>query len=328
MNIAQIKLKNKTVLAPLAGITNLPFRLLAKEKGCALVYTEMISANGLVYGTSKTVKMLDSLPEERPLAVQIFGSDPSIVARAAAMAESIGADIFDINFGCSVKKVIKTGAGSALMRDAAKTEAILKAARKAITIPLTIKIRTGWDRSGDQAVSISKIAEDCGVDAVAIHPRTATQGFSGTADWSIIKKLKSQLLIPVIGNGDITDAEAALRMIHETGCDGVMIGRAAIGNPSIFSQTLSLLKGDPLPPFNLQQHFHTMVRYLEASVKYIGEEHACKMMRSRLAWFVKGLPYSSRFRESIKQVSSEKEAKMLIEGYMRDCEEALKKKGL
>lgn len=315
MKIGTVTLSNKTVLAPLAGITNLPFRLLVKESGCALVCSEMISSNGLVYGSEKTVRMLASVCDEKPLSVQIFGCDPSLMAEAGRVVESSGADILDINCGCSVKKVVKTGAGVALMKTPEKAEAVLKAVRKAVNIPLTIKIRTGWDSSGKQALVLAKIAEDCGVDAIAVHPRTASQGFGGTADWPIIKEIKNSISIPVMGNGDINIAQDAVNMIKETGCDGVMIGRAAIGNPTIFSQVIALLNDQEPTPFDTAKHFETMIRYLEVSVKYIGEKHACKMMRSRLCWFTKGLPNSSRFRESIKRVSTEKEAKTLILEY-------------
>ena len=186
MQIGSVALKNKTILAPLAGITNLPFRLLAKEAGCALVCSEMASAHGLVNKSTKTEQLLDSLPEEKPLSVQIFGSDPQIMAEAARLVESFGADIIDINFGCSVKKIVKSGSGVALMRMPKTAEAVIKAVRNAVRIPLTIKLRTGWDPTGNQAFEISEIAQACGVDAIASHPRTATQGFSGNADWTII----------------------------------------------------------------------------------------------------------------------------------------------
>lgn len=316
MKIASLLLENITVLAPLAGITNLPFRLLVKQQdGCALVCSEMISSNGLVYQSSKTARMLDTAPEEKPLSVQIFGSDPSIMAEAAAMAEAAGADILDINFGCSVKKVLKTGSGSALMRTPEKAEAILKAVRNAISIPLTIKIRTGWDSSGNQAIHIAEIAEACGADAIAVHPRTATQGFSGMADWSIIGRVKKSISVPVIGNGDIVDPEDAIQMLNETGCDAVMVGRSAIGNPWIFSQISSLLRGKQVQPVTLSMRYDAMIQYLEASVKYIGEKHGCRIMRSRLGWFSKGLPNSSSFRESVKQISSQAEAKEKIRSY-------------
>jgi nifR3 family TIM-barrel protein len=315
MQIGPLTLANNTILAPLAGITNLPFRLLAKEAGCALVCSEMISSHGLVYKSKKTEKMLDSVPEEKPLSVQIFGSDPGIMAEAAAIVESSGADILDINFGCAVRKIVKTGSGVALMRTPDKAQALLKAVRKAIRIPLTIKIRSGWDASGEQALHIAQIGQDCGVDAIAVHPRTAKQHFNGHADWSIIARVKRKVSLPVIGNGDIWSVYDAQKMLNETGCDAVMIGRKAIVNPAIFSQVLAYLSGEQKEVDDLSRRFEMMVRYLRASVRYIGEEHACRMMRSRLGWFTKGMPKSSKFRESIKHLSSEKEGLELIKAY-------------
>jgi len=315
VKIGKLILDNPVILAPLAGITNLPFRMIAKDAGCGLVCSEMISANGLVHKSIKTEKMLDSHSAEKPLSIQIFGSDPLIMAEAAQIVKNSGADIVDINFGCSVKKVVKTGAGAALMRTPGKAEQLLKAVREAVEIPLTIKIRTGWDKSGSQAIKISEIAQACGIDAIAVHPRTASQGFRGMADWSIISAVKKRVSIPVIGNGDIKNPEDAIRMLAETGCNAVMIGRAAIGNPFIFSQVLALLRGEQVPPRDLYGRFDIMSKYLKDSVKYLGEKQACFMMRSRLGWFVKGLRYSSRFRESIKHISSEQQALRLIRSY-------------
>ena len=315
MKIGSVSLKNKTILAPLAGITNLPFRLLAKEAGCALVCTEMISAHGLVNKSKRTEKLLDSLPEEKPLSVQIFGSQPDIMAEAARAVESYGADIIDINFGCSVKKIIKTGSGVALMKAPETAEAVIRAVREAVRIPLTIKLRTGWNPTGSQAFEISRIAEACGVDAITIHPRTAGQGFSGRSDWTIIAQLKKRVKIPVIGNGDIFCADDAIAMLEQTGCEAVMIGRMAIGNPWIFSQVLARLQGEGEPAENLQHRFEIMSRYLQESVKYFGEEIACKMMRSRLCWFARGLPNSSQFRKSINHISTEGEALQRIEAF-------------
>lgn len=323
MQIGSLVLDNCTILAPLAGITNLPFRLLAKEAGCGLVYSEMISSNGLIRDSKRTHRMLDSHPREKPLSIQIFGSDPAIMAEAATIVESSGADILDINLGCSVRKVIRTGSGAALMREPELVARLLNAVRKSIAIPLTLKIRTGWDPTGDQAFKIAKIAQDHGVDAIAIHPRTAPQLFGGKADWSIISAVKKMVSIPVIGNGDIIHPGDAIRMKTETDCDAVMIGRAAIGNPWIFGQVLELLGGETVSPIALADRFHVMVRYLQASVQYFGEQRACAMMRSRLGWFAKGLPFSSKFRESIKQISSEKEATHIIYAYWHTLENAL-----
>ena len=317
MNIGPVILDNPLVFAPLAGITILPVRLQATSFGCALVCSEMISANGLVYKSGRTETMLDSSPEEKPLSVQIFGADPAIMADAAAMVEASGADILDINLGCSVRKVVKTSSGVALMRTPALARRIFEAVRRAIRIPLTIKIRSGWDASGEQALEIAAIAEAAGVDAIAVHPRTARQGFGGTADWSLIRRVSDAVGIPVIGNGDVTAPADAVRMISETGCEGVMIGRAAFGNPWLFQQTLDFMAGRPVTPVSLEVRFKTMSDYVRESVTYLGEERACRMMRSRLGWFVKGLRYSSRFREDIKMVASEADALAHIRRYRR-----------
>jgi nifR3 family TIM-barrel protein len=315
MNIGSVTLENQTILAPLAGISNLPFRLLAKEAGCALVCSEMVSAHGLVKKSQKTERLMDSLPEEKPLSVQIFGSDPDIMAEAAGLVESSGADIVDINFGCSVRKIVKNGSGVALMKAPKTSEVLIKSVRNAVRIPLTIKLRTGWNPTGDQAFEISEIAEACGVDAIAIHPRTATQAFSGRADWSIITTLKKRVRIPVIGNGDIFNAHDAISMLAQTHCDAVMIGRKAIGNPFIFPQVLARIRGEEEPEADLDQRFEIMIRYLQESVKYFGEEIACRMMRSRLCWFAKGLRNSSQFRKSINHISTETEALQRIEAF-------------
>ncbi|MEK6194769.1 MAG: tRNA dihydrouridine synthase DusB [Deltaproteobacteria bacterium] len=321
MKIGNVTLDNMTVLAPLAGITNLPMRLMAKEEGCALVCSEMVSSHGLVYKSRKTQKIMDSDAREKPLSVQIFGAEPAVMAEAAVMVEASGVDILDINFGCSVRKILKSGSGSALMRTPEIAKAVIDAVRKSIRIPLTIKIRTGWERSGAQAIETARIAEDSGVDAIAVHPRLASQGFGGRADWSLIKAIKEQCKIPVIGNGDIVTAEDAVRMKKETGCDAVMIGRGAIGNPWIFSQVIALSQGESIQAAAIHTRFNMMVRYLRESVTYLGEENACYMMRSRLSWFVKGMPHSSRFRESIKHISSEAEAMEIIQNYRNALQE-------
>ncbi|UCD90211.1 MAG: tRNA dihydrouridine synthase DusB [Desulfobacterales bacterium] len=315
MNIGSLKLDNITVLAPLAGITSLPFRLLAKEAGCALVCSEMISANGLVYQSLRTHELLRSQAEEKPLSVQIFGQDPAIMADAAVLVVASGADILDINLGCAVRKVLKTGSGAALMKEPHKVEKILQCVRKSVNIPLTIKIRSGWEASGSQALKIAKIAQANGIDAITVHPRTALQGFAGKANWSLIKAVKKAVSIPVIGNGDVVLPEDALKMTAATGCDAVMIGRGAIGNPWIFSQVITLLQGGEVAFPDVEQRFETMATYITSTVHFFGEHRASRIIRSQLGWFVKGLRYSSRFRESIKKVSTEKEALTLVKKY-------------
>jgi nifR3 family TIM-barrel protein len=316
MQIGNLKIEPAGVLAPLAGITDLPFRRIVKARGCGLVCSEMISANGLVHRSPKTLKMLDSCPEERPLSVQIFGSDPVIMAKAAGMVAAAGADIVDINFGCSVRKIVKTGAGAALMRTPDIAAAVLQSVRRAVDIPLTIKIRSGWDRSGSQALELARMAEDCGVDAIAVHPRTATQGFRGRADWSIIAAVKERISIPVIGNGDITCSDDALNMQRQTGCDGIMIGRAAIGNPWLFSDYRTRMAGGRPEAIGISDRIQAMIAYVNHTIAYFGDEtHACRALRSRLTWFVKGLRHSSRFRASITRLSSRAEAMEKIEAY-------------
>jgi tRNA-dihydrouridine synthase B len=315
MKIGNIELDNPLILAPMAGITELPLRMLAKSQGCALVVSEMISANGLVYGAEKTMELLKSTPAERPLSVQIFGAEPAIMRDAAQIVQEKGADIVDINLGCSVKKIVRQGAGVALMREPRQFQAVIKAVRNRLKLPLTIKIRSGWDKIGDQAVAICRIAQDEGVDAVAVHPRTAQQGFRGIADWTFIGRLKKTLSIPVIGNGDIGTAEDSLKMLRETGCDAVMIGRAAIGNPWIFSQTLALMAGRRPEAPDIAARQKQTLRYMDYMIQQFGEIRAVRMMRSRLPWFVKGLPWAGGFRNGIIRMETMEQMKEAVERY-------------
>ncbi|GAB6096934.1 tRNA dihydrouridine synthase DusB [Desulfatiferula olefinivorans] len=315
LTVGSLRVHPPVVLAPLAGITSLPFRLMARRCGCGLVYSEMISANGLKYGSEKTAQMMDTRPEEGPVAIQIFGADPAAMAMAARRAQDSGASMVDINFGCSVKKVVKTGAGVALMREPHRAEAILTAVRKAVTIPLTIKIRSGWDPSGAQAFAVADLAERCGVDAVCIHPRTAGQAFRGRAHWPLIGELKGRMTIPVIGNGDIASPDDALRMIRETGCDAVMIGRAALSDPDIFRRTALCFDGRPFGPLPLDRRFSMIDRYVTDALAYHGETVACKLLRSRLAFLIKGLPGCTAFRIRLSNVATETEVRSLMEDF-------------
>lgn len=309
MKIKDLTIKGKTFLAPLAGVTNLPFRLLVKECGCAVVCSEMISAKGLFYNSEKTMALLASEKGERPLSVQIFGSEPDPMARAAAFIQGLNiADILDINFGCSVKKVIKQGAGVSLMKSPERTRDILLAVRKNTTLPLSIKIRSGWDPSGKQALLTAKIAQDCGVDLIAVHPRTASQLFKGRADWQIIKKIKAALSIPVIGNGDISSVADAVRMMDLTGCDAVMVGRAAMRNPFILSQIEAYLQTGTYPVPDASEIFTVMGKLTKMYVEHFGETTACKMLRGRLPWFVKGMPGCSMFRKHLSGIQTAQQA--------------------
>ena len=321
MKIKNLKINGITFLAPLAGITNLPFRQLIKDCGCAVVCSEMISAKGIFYNAEKTITLLKSQEGERPLSVQIFGSDPLSMGQAAAFINDLGtADIIDINFGCSVKKVIKQGAGVALMKDLALAQKIIKAVRNATALPFTIKIRSGWDASGDQAVILAKIAEDQGVDAIVFHPRTAVQGFRGKADWQLIARLKQAICIPVIGNGDIITPQDAGKMLSQTGCDAVMVGRAAMANPFILSQIEQYSAHGTFTPPEPRAIFRTMESLTQGYVSYFGEITACRMLRGRLAWFIRGFPDAAAFRRELSTLASSAHAL----GMIRDFEASLK----
>ncbi|HMA67477.1 MAG TPA: tRNA dihydrouridine synthase DusB, partial [Desulfosalsimonadaceae bacterium] len=241
MRIGTVTLSSPLILAPMAGITHMPFRVYAREAGCGLVCSEMISSNGLYYGSEESWNMLAMSEAERPLAVQLFGQHPEIMAWAAEQVQARGADIIDINCGCAVKKVLRNGAGAALMKEPKQAAAIFRSVRDALRIPLTVKMRSGWEPSGSHALEIARIAENCGADAVTLHPRTARQGFAGKANWHLIREIKQSLAIPVIGSGDIKRASDVPAMLEATGCDGAMIGRAAIGNPWIFAQARAAL---------------------------------------------------------------------------------------
>jgi len=280
----------------------------------------MISANGLVHESQRTLNYLKWDPREKPISFQIFGSNAEIMAEAARIVESNGADILDINMGCSVRKVLKTGSGAALMKNYTLAESIFKAVRKAITIPFTIKMRSGWDASGNDALEIARIAESCGVDAIAIHPRTARQGFGGHSDWTIIRKIKEALKIPIIGNGDVDSADKAFEMLETTQCDSVMIGRGAVNNPWIFQELISRYHHLPQPEMTLANKCDAICKYVDHTIEYLGEKRACRLMRSRLGWFTKGLPNSAQFRNDIRFLETKAETLELLLNFFQGAD--------
>ena len=297
-------LRNKALLAPLAGISNLPFRLVARSFGCSLAFTEMISANGLIRKSDKTLEYLRTSAEDEPLGVQIFGAQPDIMAQAARIVADQGASLIDINMGCPVKKVIKADAGAILMKDPDRAAGIITAVKKAVTVPVTVKIRSGWNSSSINAVTIARIAEDCGAAAIIIHARTYDQGFSGDADWRVIAQVKKAVGIPVIGNGDIWHPQDAIRMKEETFCDAVMVGRGSLGDPWIFKGIYQLLSGtaeDYLP--TLSQRHEIIDAHWKMEVQFCGQKIADKSFRKHLLWYTKGLPGSGRFRQIVSSMT-------------------------
>lgn len=321
LKIGDIKLDNRFILAPMAGITNLPFRLMIKSMGPGLVYSEMVSSMGLFLNQKKTMEYLANDPSEKPLGVQIFGADPKVMAAAARKVVESGADIVDINMGCPVKKVTKTGAGAALLKDLRAAEKIIASVRVSCPVPLTVKIRSGWSGEDTVACDMARVIEACGADAVTIHARTAVQGYSGHADWEIIGRVKESVNIPVIGNGDVTEASDAFKMIEQTGCDGVMIGRAAAKNPWIFKQIADLGKGRSVCEPGLSDRRTLIMEHYGHLSRTIGERRAMLCMRGLLLKYTKGLPGSSRFREEFCKLKDLKSLVSTMDRYFNLLEE-------
>jgi len=311
MNIKSLHLKHNILLAPMAGITDLSCRLLMRPFGLGLAFTEMVSANGLVLGGDATRDLLTSVPEDRPLGIQLFGENPATLAEACRQVGPHG-DLIDLNMGCPVKKVVRSGAGSALMQTPKRVAQIVAAMRRATDLPLTVKIRAGWDQSSINFLEIARIAEQEGADAVTLHPRTRSQGFSGTADWALIGELKHRATIPIIGSGDIFEAEDARRMLNETGCDAVMIGRGCYGNPWLAKNFLALQNEQAAVAPSLEDCRDVAFRHMEIFLRYNNERKAVLDMRKHLCWYAKGLPGAAQFRASINQACSIDEMRTLI----------------
>jgi tRNA-dihydrouridine synthase B len=323
LRIGPLELTNPLILAPLSGISDLPFRLLAKEQGCALVCTEMISAEGLLRNRKATEKLLQSCPQERPLAVQIFGSRPVSMSEAAKIVEDYGANILDINMGCPARKVVSGGSGAALLKDLGRAKEIIQLVRKAISIPLTIKIRSGWNEKSVNFLEVARMAEECGVNGLILHGRTRTQGYGIQADWGIMARAREMLRIPVIGNGDLTSPQAVKDFFNQTGCAGAMIGRGALGNPWIFRQALETLQGiSPHEP-SLEEKKGIILRHMAMVVEKCGEAHGVKEFRKHLIWYTRGLRDNANFRSQIALWRTVAEVTDHIQGYFQKMENSL-----
>jgi nifR3 family TIM-barrel protein len=314
-HIGSIRLANPLILAPLAGVTDLPFRLLAKEQGAALTVTEMVSARGLMEGGRRTLELLDTHPLEQPYCVQLFGSVPEYLARAAEIVQDMGAQIIDLNVGCPVKKVARQGAGAALLKDFPLLTRILKALRKACRVPLTVKTRVGWRPGEGDVLDLAPILAGEGVDAVTLHPRWAVQMFGGQADWTKAARLVEAFPGPVIGNGDITRPEDIPQKMAQTGVAGVMIGRAAMGNPWIFSQGLAVLDGRPYEPVSLDDRLAAALRHARLLADREGSKHAVFRLRTVLMWYSRGLPGATTFRRDVYRIKDFGELEARLEQY-------------
>ena len=313
LTIGNVTLENNCILAPMAGVTDLPYRLICREMGAGLVCMEMVSAKAIYYNNKNTEELLKVHPGELPASLQLFGSDPEILAAMAARIEERPYSFIDLNMGCPVPKVVNNGEGSALMKNPKLVEKILTAMVKAVHKPVTVKIRKGFTEDHPNAVEIARIAEACGVQAIAVHGRTREQYYSGQADWEIIRKVKEAVKIPVIGNGDVDSPEKARLLLEQTGCDGVMIGRGAQGNPWIFQQTVHYLQtGELLPKPSNAQKREVILRHAAMEEEYKGEYTAVREMRRHLAWYSFGMPNSAKFRQTINQMETMEELKASV----------------
>lgn len=315
LTIGNVVLDNPYVLAPMAGVTDLPFRLLCREQGVGLLCMEMVSAKAIQYNNKNTKALLEIHPEEPPVSLQLFGSEPDVISEIAKQIEELPFSILDINMGCPVPKIVKNGEGSALMKNPKLVHEIVSKTVKAIEKPVTVKIRKGFDDSCINAVEIAKIIEDAGAAAVAVHGRTREQFYSGKADWDIIRQVKEAVSIPVIGNGDVVSGESAIAMMKQTGCDGVMIGRGAQGNPWIFSELIEYERTGKMPERpSLEEIKNMMLRHAQLQLQYKGEYLGICEMRKHVAWYTTGLANSAKLRAEINAVETYEQLESLLNG--------------
>lgn len=316
LKIGNVELENNLILAPMAGVTNQPFRIICKQFGAGMVCTEMASSKAIFHNDQKTKRLLNTEGEKRPISFQIFGSDEETMAYSAKYISKL-ADIVDINMGCPAPKVVKNGDGSKLLLDLEKAEKIIKAVVQNSDKPVTLKIRKGWDKNNIVAVEIAKIAEQNGISAITVHGRTRSEFYTGKADWDIIKQVKESVSIPVIGNGDVIDEETALRMLKETNVDGIMIGRGAFGNPWIFREIIHYLEtGEKLPKPTNEEKLEVIKQHINLAVEEKGEI-AVKELRKHIAWYTKNLKNSSEFRNKINTIEQEDKLINYIDEYFK-----------